>query len=64
MKVYRREGERKECPTEAEAEQRRPGGDYDFEYADAETGLAEYCDHFQSPHEDPAGSQRDGGTSA
>ena len=64
MQVYRRESERQECAAQTETEQRRPGGDHDFKHPDAEAGLAEHRDDFQSAHQDKAGSQRDGGTPA
>ena len=50
----------KKCTVEADTEQRRPGGNHDVQYTDAQAGLAEHRHHFQGAHQDTAGAQGNG----
>ena len=51
------QGKRQERTVEADTEQRRPGGNHDVQYTDAQAGLAEHRHHFQGRAPDTAGAQ-------
>ena len=60
LQMYRSQGKRQERTVEADTEQRRPGGNHDVQYTDAQAGLAEHRHHFQGAHQDTAGAQGNG----